>query len=598
MRLPPLTKIPRAACLLACGALAFGVALAQSAGQQADAPPAGQNAPEMSVEDAPATFSTRVNLVLVPVVVRDRQGRAVGTLQREDFRIFDKGKPRAITRFSVEKPGTEQTVDEPIAGNNDGLEPARTGTTPPRPIADHFVVFLFDDVHLSTGDLLQVRAAAERHIQAQPDPATRFAVYSTSGRTTLDFTDDRDQLRAALARLQSRPDNKIGPFECPEIDYYMGDLIQNKHDARALGAAADDAKRCPEFPPNLLLPGMEEAAQQQAEQMAASVALRAVNLGDADTRLALSVVSDIIRRLAIMPGARSIVLVSPGFLLTDQRREETDIIDRAIRARVTINSLNALGVATIIPGGDASKQGTVNIISAAVRTEYQSASFSLQGDVLEELADATGGNYFHNNNDLTLGFSRVAAEPEFRYLLGFAPQERKLDGGLHLLKVTLKDARGLTLQARRGYYVPEGAIDPDADARQEIEDAMFSRDERRDIPVELNTQFFKSSDENARLAVVARVDVKRLLFRKAEGRNQDTLTILSGVFDRAGNYIAGIQKVVRMNLRDQTLESLSNSGISVRTNFDVTPGTYVIRLVVRDAEGRTMAARNRAIEIP
>jgi hypothetical protein len=56
--------------------------------------------------------------------------------------------------------------------------------------------------------------------------------------------------------------------------------------------------------------------------------------------------------------------------------------------------------------------------------------------------------------------------------------------------------------------------------------------------------------------------------------------------------------VVRMNLRDQTLESLSNSGISVRTNFDVTPGTYVIRLVVRDAEGRTMAARNRAIEIP
>ncbi|HMD50110.1 MAG TPA: hypothetical protein VKG79_13470, partial [Bryobacteraceae bacterium] len=39
-----------------------------------------QNAPEMSSHDAPATFTTKVNLVMVPVVVRDSKGKAIGTL--------------------------------------------------------------------------------------------------------------------------------------------------------------------------------------------------------------------------------------------------------------------------------------------------------------------------------------------------------------------------------------------------------------------------------------------------------------------------------------------------------------------------------------
>jgi hypothetical protein len=53
-----------------------------------------------------------------------------------------------------------------------------------------------------------------------------------------------------------------------------------------------------------------------------------------------------------------------------------------------------------------------------------------------------------------------------------------------------------------------------------------------------------------------------------------------------------------MNLSDQTLQNVQSSGINVRMNFDVAPGSYVVRLVVRDAEGQTMAARNGAVEIP
>ena len=111
-------------------------------------------------------------------------------------------------------------------------------------------------------------------------------------------------------------------------------------------------------------------------------------------------------------------------------------------------------------------------------------------------------------------------------------------------------------------------------------------------------QFFKTSDVNAKLAVLARVEVKNLHFQKADGRNNDNLTVLSGLFDRDGNYISGIEKTVEMRLRDQTLEKLLTSGITVRTNFDVTPGSYVVRLVVRDSVGQALAARNGAVQIP
>src|SRR5689334_19306001 len=64
-----------------------------------------QNTAELSTRDAPAVFTARVNLVLVPVVVRDKNGKAVGTLRQEDFLLTEKGKPQIITKFSIEKTG-------------------------------------------------------------------------------------------------------------------------------------------------------------------------------------------------------------------------------------------------------------------------------------------------------------------------------------------------------------------------------------------------------------------------------------------------------------------------------------------------------------
>src|ERR1035441_8682209 len=77
-------------------------AMAQTAPQTPPAAPAKAPA-EMAAKDEPALFKARVNLVIVPVVVRDKFGKAVGNLKQEDFQLFDKGKPQYIARFSMEK---------------------------------------------------------------------------------------------------------------------------------------------------------------------------------------------------------------------------------------------------------------------------------------------------------------------------------------------------------------------------------------------------------------------------------------------------------------------------------------------------------------
>src|SRR5713101_8272133 len=116
-----------------------------------------QPAAEMAQKDEPAIFKARVNLVAVPVVVRDKQGKALGRLTKEDFQLFDRGKPQYIARFSMEKAGTR--VINPIV--IESADPTVKGLEgKPVEVADGFTAFLFDDVHIEFGNLVQARDAA------------------------------------------------------------------------------------------------------------------------------------------------------------------------------------------------------------------------------------------------------------------------------------------------------------------------------------------------------------------------------------------------------------------------------------------------------
>jgi len=543
-----------------------------------------KNAPELSSHDSPTTFSSKVNLVMVPVVIRDRAGKPIGTLHQEDFALFDKGKPQVISRFSVESAARAAVRFATPADDSAGEKPASPASVQ---APAHFVAYVFDDVHTNFGDLALARDAAQKQITETLQPSDRVAIFDTSGVTTLDFTDDRDAIQSTLLRLRPRP--KVATaHDCPDVSFYMADQIENMNNPAALDAATLDAMSCL---------GIPQEQRNVAEQIARSSAAQALNLGDYDTRLALNSLKAVIRRMSAMPGQRTLVLASSGFhLLLDHRVEETEVMDAAIRANVTINTLDARGLYTP-PEADASLPGKTYQAQMVI-SQYKRDSAFQEGQVLGELADATGGTWFHNRNDLKEGFRLLAASPEFTYVLGFSPQNLKYDGAYHALKVTLKNSSGLQLQARRGYYAPKHRADPEEQAKEEIREALFSREEMKDIPVHMQTQFFKPSDITAKLSVLTHVDLKSIRFRKADGRNRNTLTVVAGIFDRNGILINAIQKKIEMFLKDETFEARTAAGLTIKTTFDVTPGTYVIRLIARDTEGQMMTAQNGAVQIP
>jgi len=473
-----------------------------------------QNAPEMATRDEQAAFKTKVNLVMVPVVVRDVHGAAVGDLTKENFQLFDKGKPQEIARFSVEKTA--------LSANDSGSKPAAAEGSEPAVVApERFVAFVFDDVHLAPGDLVKVREAADKHIDGLA-PSDRLALYSISGEVSQDFTDDRAKLHAALARIRPAIMVRAGAF--------------NDFDQRVL--------------------------------------------------LSLANLKAIVKRMGVAPGQRIMVLVSPGFFTTSPLYIDDiiSIIEQAIRYKVIISSLDARGLYTDPQ------------FSAAPGGRRTLTSMLIASDLMAELASGTGGTLFENSNGFDEGFRRIAAAPEYLYLLGFSPQNLKSDGSFHALKVTLKNAPNVTSSARHGYYAPKRTDDAAETARQEIEAALFSREEMMELPIDLHTQFFKSSDQAAKLSVMAHLDLKQFKFRKVDGRNGNEVTLVSGLFDRNGNYLQGITKVVELRLKDETLAHL-NKGVTVKTTFDVKPGIYLVRLVVRDTAGQALSATNGAVEI-
>jgi len=320
--------------------------------------------------------------------------------------------------------------------------------------------------------------------------------------------------------------------------------------------------------------------------------------GASEASNAFRVLNNVVRLLGSMPGDRVMILVSPGMYLPDElQRSLSESMDRATRSGVIINTLDGRGVYTIDPSGDVPG---CNLTGHQVQqrvVKFNHDENVAQGMILGDLAHGTGGTAI-SDNDFLAGFNRLANPPEYVYYLGFYPKDLKPDGKFHELKVTLANGNGLSVQARKGYWASSHVEDAVTAATREIGEAVFSHDELRDLPIDIDTQFYKTTTGDAKLKVSAHLDIRQLHLRKQDDRNRNDVTLVCALFDGDGNYIKGTQKVVELRLKDEDLDHRRSLGLTVESDFDVKSGAYMIRVVARDAESQQMAAANDTVEIP
>ena len=556
--------------------------------------------PEVTTQESTPTFKMEVerNLVLVRVVVRDSKGKAIGNLGKEDFQLLDNGKPQNIVHFAEEIPGSKTVPAKPpppeIVDEEMGVIPENklAASTPQR-----FLALFFDDVHLDFAELSRSREAAQRFLDSTQAAGDRVGIFTASGEKQLDFTDDRAAIREGLNKLLPRHIVARDERVCPDVFDYQAYRIIHSSDPDALDIATQEAYQCNYEGTPIDL----QAAMKASETIAREQAFMVLNAYQTETDYALRAIRQVIRRISFSPGQRNVVLVSPGFLTMSEERELSEIAERALRADVVINSLDARGLYVSLPLGDATKDIPVlpkraDLIGKKARLALEQESQA--ADALSHLAHDTGGSFFHNSNDLEQGFHQVGRLAEYYYVLGFSPQNLKMDGRFHTLTVKLPDHKGLTIQARNGYFAPSKPADAAAQAKEEVERAVYSSDELSELPIEVHTQFFRLHGADTRLSILTRLDMRFVSFRKEEGRNVNSLKLVTALFDRDGKIVDGKVKDVTFRLLDGSLEKLVQAGLTTRVNFDVKPGTYTVRQVVRDSEGAHISALNRTVQIP
>src|SRR4029077_17043840 len=260
------------------------------------APPSNSSdtAQEMNTRDSSTPFSVRVNLVPIRVVVRDAHGHAVPNLHQEDFRVFEDRKLQLISHFSVETPpATAQSLPETSSPHPADSEKAPAQLVRPA----RFVALLFDDVHLPFGELARIRNIADDYVKSSFQPSDRFAVFTISGQSQTDFTDDRAKLHEALLGVQPRPvtaGSATGVGDCPSINYFQADLIINQHDTQALGVATGDALVC-EF-------NSDQRFLSAAQGAAQGMALHILTTADVQTQYSFQRLKEIVRRMTAVSG--------------------------------------------------------------------------------------------------------------------------------------------------------------------------------------------------------------------------------------------------------------------------------------------------------
>src|ERR1700676_131126 len=407
---------------------------------------AAEQTKETPAADGNVKIQVSVNAVLVPVVVRDSEGRAVGNLKKEDFQVFDRDKLQVISGFIVQKRMGEESERKAAAPAQSVPSLAVPNvSSQPSPVPERFIVFLFDDMHLRAGDLLQVQKVATKMLAESLVASDLAAVVSLSG-TNSGLTHDHSKLQEAVQKIRVQALYRHDEHACPNIDYYQADLIENKRSEQALQLAMADYATCAH---------LQSPTHSMLENMVRSAAAQSLAIGERDVWGSLATVREIVRRMGALPGQRTLILISPGFLtLTPEAMaEKSRVLDLAARTNVTISAMDARGLYTT--ERDASERGgsSNQDLMSGQHSQYHSDTMNLDEDVMAELADGTGGTYFHNSNDLEGGFKGLTQAPEYVYLLEFSLEKVKPDGTYHHLKVKINNG-GLKLQARRGYFAP------------------------------------------------------------------------------------------------------------------------------------------------
>jgi VWFA-related protein len=532
------------------------------------------------------------SLIQVDVTVTDSRGRMITDLKPEEMEIYENGKKQKISNFAFVSNVREIPTEKP--GKIDRNAPI----VPTSPIKQdqvrRTVALVVDDLTLSFESVYYVRRALRKYVDEQMQEGDLVAIIRTAAGigALQQFTSDKRMLYAAIERVKWNPAGSggIGAFA-------------------PLRGAVETGEEDDE----------PEPGERTAEGREREFDDFRINYFVAGT---LGAVGYVVRGMSELPGRKSVMLFSDGFMLFNDNasgmRETSRImgslrglIDQANRSSVVIYTLDprglqVMGLTAADNTGGMSMQQVQNAMSA------RSARMRDSQDGLIHLARETGGFAVINNNDLAGGIRRVLDDQSY-YLVAYEPDEETFDPAKRRynrldVKVLRKGAR---VRYRSGFF---GISDEQATAARsgqgDILHALISPFAKNEIAVRLNTILAvqeiaaeKKGKPNDTIPVVRsllHIAAKDITFEDSPGgKKLAKFDVLAIGFGDNGVAVDSLSKTYTLTLNKERYDEFMERGFVYEVSFPIKkPGGYQLRIALKDNLSSKIGSASQYIEVP
>ena len=515
------------------------------------------------------TFRVQVDYVEVDVVVTDRQGNLVRDLKKEDFQVFEDGKPQSINTFTFVDIPIER-ADRPLFAASP-LEP--DVKTNERPFDGRVYVMVVDDLHTRFGRTQRVKAAGKQFIERRLGANDLMAIVHTAGPTDAnqEFTSNKRLLLASLDRTQGR---KLDSATANKTTEYF-----RTRDLRQQGDPLNDP--------------------EDAE--------RAFN-----ARNTLQTLKNVAEWFSSVHGRRkTILLLSEGIdydihdlipqsgsshrdasLILDETR---DAIAAAARANVSIYGIDPRGLTDLgdesIEIGSFPDDTSLGIGPGSLQNELRLAQ-----DSLRVLSEETGGFAVVNRNDFSTAFDRIVQDNSSYYVLAYYPPDPR-PGRDH--KIEVRTTRpGVTIRARKGYMTPKKAAPEKVNTKDirtpEVRGALDSPLPVSGLTMHVFAAPFKGTAPNA--SILLGVELRG---RDLQLTQNDKIQLSYLAIDATGKVRGGNTDAVTMgNLRPETKSRIESTGLRLLNRFEIPPGRYQLRIAAHDSSGGNVGSVQYDLDVP
>jgi VWFA-related protein len=506
------------------------------------------------------TFKAQSDLVLVNVVARDRQGRPVRDLKPEDLTLLEDGKPQRIASFDVENmatqtPGPEQAN---LTGPTISLNLLTSSVTPAELHDRRLLILFFDFGSMQPDESQRAIDAAESFVTNKMTPSDLVAVvsYSTSLQVVRDFTNDREDLAAALKTLSAAEGEGL-----------------------AQGTTGDS-----EGQPDT---GAEYTPDETE-----------YNIFNTDMRL--QAIASIAESLGRVQQRKSMLYFSGGLTKTgvDNQTQLRQAINKAVRSNMALYPVDIRGLQALPPGGNAtvgSLRGTSTYSGASIQSDLDS-NFASQ-ETLVTIASDTGGKAFLDSNDFGKAFNGVLQDTESYYVVGYRSSNRAMDGHYRHITVKVKRAE-VKLEYRAGYYGPRDFLHfTKEDRERQMEDEVGADIPNTDLPVFLSAAYFRIAADKYFLSVSMVVPGSAIPFTTAADKDKASIDVLGLVRENRSKMPVGNARETLKFAADSS-RRVRSKNLQYETGFLLPPGTYDLKFAVRENQNGKMGSFETVLTIP